>query len=95
MVKLKPIHHLNEPQAWLKTKMVKFAGSDSVKLTMEKKDIIILAAVLAMIGLNLYRRYAKKKGVSGGFAPTKTRDKSSLSGQPDDYEPYSGKKQGI
>ncbi len=75
--------------------MVKFVGSDSVELTMEKKDIIILAGMLALVGLNLYLRHAKKKGASGGFAAKKTGNKSSLSGQPDDYEPYSGKKQGI
>jgi len=62
---------------------------------MEKKDIIILAAVLAVAGLNIYRRYAKKKGNPGGFAAKKTGEKSSLSVQPDDYEPYSGKKPGI
>ncbi|MDZ7634963.1 MAG: FeoB-associated Cys-rich membrane protein [Bacteroidales bacterium] len=60
---------------------------------MEKRDIIILVAVLAVAGLNLYRRYAKKKGGSGGFAAKKTGEKSSLSVQPDDYEPYSGERQ--
>jgi len=62
---------------------------------MEKKDIIILAAVLVLASLNLYRRYAKKKGNSIGKAGGKTGGKSSLSVQPDDYEPYSGKKQVI
>ncbi len=61
---------------------------------MEKRDIIILAALLAVAGLNLYRRYAKKKGDTGNFGAKKTGEKSSLSVQPDDYEPYSGKNQG-
>lgn len=60
---------------------------------MEKRDIIILAALLAVAGLNLYRRYAKKKD-AGNFGAKKTGEKSSLSVQPDDYEPYSGKNQG-
>ena len=62
---------------------------------MEKKDIIILAAVLALVGLNLYRRYAKKKGTSEGVSAKRTGEKSSLSVQPDDYEQYSGKKPGV
>lgn len=62
---------------------------------MEKKDIIILAAVLALAGLSLYRRYAKKKANTEGAPAKKTGEKSSLSVQPDDYEPYSGKKPGI
>jgi hypothetical protein len=61
---------------------------------MEKKDIIILTAVLLLAGLNLYRRYAKKKGGSIGAAAGKSGGKGSLSTQPDDYEPYSDKKPG-
>ncbi|MRR20255.1 hypothetical protein EG827_08670 [bacterium] len=62
---------------------------------MEKKDIIIFAAVLALVGLNLYRRYAKKKGNLIGDTAKKAGGKGSLSVQPDDYEPYAGKKPGI
>lgn len=55
---------------------------------MEKKEIIILAAALAIAGFNLYRKYiAKKEGKTG---VTKTNDLLS-SRKEDDYEPYSGK----
>ncbi len=59
---------------------------------MEKKDIIILVLVIVMLALNFYLRQArKKKGVAGaqGINPEK---KGGLSGQPDDYEPYSKNK---
>jgi len=60
---------------------------------MEKKDIFILTAMLLLAGLSLYRRYMKKKSDAGGFPAKKPPEKNSLSGQPDDYEPYTGKKQ--
>ncbi|HNT93433.1 MAG: FeoB-associated Cys-rich membrane protein [Bacteroidales bacterium] len=62
---------------------------------METKDIIILIAVFALAGFSLYRRYAKQKSTgsagrsAGGIGP-----KGSLKDQPDDYEPYAGKKSG-
>lgn len=59
---------------------------------MEKKDILIFTAVLLLVGLNLYRRYMKKKGDAGGVTGKNRGSKDSLSAQPDDYEPYSGKK---
>ncbi len=59
---------------------------------MEKKDIIILAAMLLVAGLSLYRKYASKKGKSTVTGTTKPGEKNSLSVQPDDYEPYSGRK---
>lgn len=60
---------------------------------MEKKDIIIFAAMLLAVGLSLYRRYMKRKSDSGGVSANKPLHKNSLSAQPDDYEPYTGKKQ--
>ncbi|MFZ2287244.1 MAG: hypothetical protein WAV93_09685 [Bacteroidales bacterium] len=61
---------------------------------MEKRDILFIAAMLLLVGINLYLRYMKKKKASSGRVyGNKTREKSSLSVQPDDYEPYSGKKQ--
>ncbi len=92
MVKLKPIHHLNDPPVLPKTKMLNFdVLFQSNK--MEKKDIIIYVAMLLLVGLGLYRRYMKKKSGAGGIPPDKPLQKNSLSVQPDDYEPYAGKKQ--
>jgi Tfp pilus assembly major pilin PilA len=56
---------------------------------MEKKDIIIIAFVVAMLALSLYQRYTKKKKSLTGNAGNKTQENKGLSGQPDDYEPYS------
>lgn len=53
---------------------------------MEKKDIIIIAAILAAAGFNLYRKYIVKKDKGTG----KTNELLS-SRKTDDYEPYSGK----
>ena len=60
---------------------------------MEKKDIIIVTAMMLLAGLSLYRRYLKKKSDTGGLYANKPPEKNSLSAQPDDYEPYTGKKQ--
>ncbi len=61
---------------------------------MEKKDILFFAGMVLLVGLNLYIRYMKKKKANAGGADVKiNREKSSLSVQPDDYEPYSEKKQ--
>lgn len=60
---------------------------------MEKKDIIIFTALLLLTGLSLYRRYMKKRSDAGAFSANKPPAKNSLSAQPDDYEPYTGKKQ--
>jgi hypothetical protein len=92
LVKLKPIHHLNNPPASPETKMFNFDGLFQSN-KMEKKDIIIYVAMLLLAGLGLYRRYMKKKSDAGSFSANKPREKNSLSAQPDDYEPYSGKKQ--
>ncbi len=58
---------------------------------MEKKDILLFAFIIVFSGISLYLRYVKKKnaGVTGGKMPSDR--KTGLSGQPDDYEPYSGK----
>jgi hypothetical protein len=61
-------------------------------LSMDKKDIIIYIAVLILLGLSLYRKYAKKKDVTAGKPMQKSEGKNSLREQPDDYEPYSGRK---
>jgi hypothetical protein len=62
-------------------------------ISMDKKDIIIYIAVLMLIGLSLYRKYAKKKGITPGKPVQKSEGKNSLREQPDDYEPYSGRKE--
>jgi hypothetical protein len=62
---------------------------------METKDIIIYSAVIALVGYSLYRKYVKKQGEgspkksTGIFTP-----RGNLRDQPDDYEPYGGKKNG-
>lgn len=58
---------------------------------METKDIVILAAVFALSGYSLYRRYAKKNEGAGGAGALKNTSKNSLKDQADDYVPYSGK----
>jgi hypothetical protein len=56
---------------------------------MEKEDIIILVLVFVVAAVSLYRRYAmKNKGIRGKEGK-KTGERKGLSGQPDDYEPYS------
>ncbi|HCM59612.1 MAG TPA: hypothetical protein DIS74_04420 [Bacteroidales bacterium] len=60
---------------------------------METKDYIILVAAFALAGYSFYRKYAKKKNdsrseKSGGLFGKR----GGLRDQPDDYEPYSGKK---
>ncbi len=62
---------------------------------METKDIIILAMAFALIGFSFYRKYAKQKNAGGTGRPNSgTGPKGSLKDQPDDYEPYAGKKNG-
>lgn len=60
---------------------------------MEKKDIIIYAAVLVFVAFRLYKKYAKKDQSAGGNSVSvKKSDDSSLSGVKDEeYEPYSKK----
>jgi uncharacterized membrane protein len=58
---------------------------------MEKRDILIVAAVLLLsIGIRVYRsRLAKKsKGSESDDSENKSVKKSK---DPEDYEPYSGK----
>lgn len=78
---------------WSDSKMIKFANQVSGHLQMETKDIIILVAALALAGYSFYRKYSRKQNDTGreksggGFAK-----RGGLRDQPDDYEPYSGKK---
>ena len=58
---------------------------------MEKKDILLLVLMFVLTGISLYMRYVKKKKKGIGGEKMSTNKKSGLSGQPDDYEPYSGK----
>ncbi len=92
MVKLKPIRYLSGLSSKTKAKIPNFAGSVSVIYTMDKKDIIIFGAILILTAFSLYRRYAAKKKKEGDPAKGMLHKGDSLSGQPDDYEPYSGKK---
>lgn len=55
---------------------------------MEKTEVIILVASLALAGFSLYRKYIAKKG---GKVPGKQSNELDSSGKNDDYEPYSGK----
>lgn len=60
---------------------------------MEKKDIVIIAAVIVFSGYSLYRRYVMKKPGVQGSGSLKLPAKNSLKDQADDYEPYvTGKK---
>jgi len=59
---------------------------------MDKKEIIFFAAILLLTALSLYRRYAAKKKKEGSRPEGMLQKGDGLSGQPDDYEPYSGKK---
>ncbi len=59
---------------------------------MDKKDIIIFTAIVLLTALSLYRRYAARKKKEGGMSGGVTQKDNTLTGQPDDYEPYSGKK---
>lgn len=58
---------------------------------MEKKDIIILAVLSAAVVLNLYLRWAKKKKTAVGSQKFNVPKKGGISGEADDYEPYSKK----
>ncbi len=92
MVKLKPQGYLYGITSKTKTKIPNFEGSVSVIITMDKKEIIIFTAILFLTVLSLYRRYAAKKKNDGGMPGGVPKKDDSLSGQPDDYEPYSEKK---
>ena len=61
---------------------------------MDKKDIIIYAAIVVILGINFYMRYKKKqaKEATGNQTGKKSGSSSDISGQSDDYEPYSGRK---
>ncbi len=59
---------------------------------MDKRDIIIFTALLLLTALSLYRRYAAKKKNEGGMPGGVPKKDDGITGQPDDYEPYSGKK---
>jgi len=59
---------------------------------MDKKDILIFAAVLAFLAFRLYQKYAKKDQ-KGTANDKKTSSDSTFfsTSKDDDYEPYSGK----
>lgn len=59
---------------------------------MEKKDILFTVVLFALAAFSLYRRYVKSKQGKAGNTSGKTAEKSGLSSQPDDYEPYVKKK---
>lgn len=59
---------------------------------MEKKDIIILVAVLAGLGFSLYKKYyGKDKNKITTGQPPKSGSLFSSHSKDDDYEPYSKK----
>ncbi len=92
MVKLKPLSYLSGFTSKTKAKIPTFGCSVTVIITMDTKDIIILTAIVLLTALSLYRRYAAKKKKEGGLPGGVPQKDDSLTGQPDDYEPYSGKK---
>jgi len=59
---------------------------------MDKKDILIIVFVIIGFGLSIYRRMNMKKNQAGTKESGNVTKKRGLSSQPDDYEPYSGKK---
>lgn len=59
---------------------------------MESNDIIFAVAIIAVVGISLYRKYLKKeKEKLSGQKPAGT---GSLHSVRDNYEPYSGKQPG-
>jgi hypothetical protein len=58
---------------------------------MEKKEILLFAFVIIFSGISLYMRYMKKKKTGTADGKMGSGKKSGLSGQPDDYDPYTGK----
>lgn len=58
---------------------------------MEKKDILLFALIFVFLGVRLYMKSVKKKNAGVTDGKIRSDRKTGLSGQPDDYEPYSGK----
>jgi uncharacterized membrane protein len=58
---------------------------------MEKKEILLLVFVFIFSGISLYMKYQKKKKTGTADGKMGAGKKSGLSGQPDDYDPYTGK----
>ena len=72
--------------------MHNFEGSVTYESAMDIKDIIPIFFLLLFIGVIFYRKFAKKKGALPGSSVNKPEGRKGLRDQPDDYEPYSGKK---
>ena len=59
---------------------------------MDKTQIAIFAAVIAIAAIRLYQKYVKKdKNKSGGYTNTPSNSSMPSSSKDDDYEPYSKK----
>jgi hypothetical protein len=59
---------------------------------MDKSQIIILSAVLAILSFRIYQKYIKKdKDKTGSNKNPSAGSGFSLSSKDDDYEPYSKK----
>jgi hypothetical protein len=59
---------------------------------MDNKQIIIYAAIVAVVGIRLYQRLKKKDNNKPGSDTGKSTDTSfPSSSKQDDYEPYSKK----
>ncbi len=57
---------------------------------MDKFQIILFAAAIAILAVKLYQKYMKKvKGKSGTDAKSSSGSSFPTSGKDDDYEPYS------
>jgi hypothetical protein len=57
---------------------------------MENSDILVAAALAAILAFRLYQKHLKKKQSASGANISSSPD-SKLSGKDDDYEPYSKK----
>ena len=72
--------------------MHNFEGSVTCESAMDIKDIIPIFFLLLFTGIIFYRKFAKKRDAAPGSHVNKPQGRKGLQDQPDDYEPYSGKK---
>ncbi len=59
---------------------------------MDTKEIIILVCTLLALGFSMYRKMSGKNKKNQQGQDKSAIKKGGLNSQPDDYEPYSGKK---
>jgi hypothetical protein len=59
---------------------------------METKEIIIFVCAFLALGFSIYRKMSGKNNNTQQGEKRASLKKGGFSSQPDDYEPYSGKK---